>query len=97
MGHKHTIIEHPASHRSESSGGLYVDRHQATHLQEDLEDTTGLLVDQARDTLDTATAGQSADGRLGDTLDVVTEDLAVALGAALAKALASLAASRHGY
>jgi hypothetical protein len=30
------------------------------------------------------------------TLDVVTEDLAVALGTSLSEALSSLAASRHG-
>ena len=44
-------------------------------LQEDLEDTTGLLVDQTRDTLDTTTASQTADGGLGDTLDVITKNL----------------------
>ena len=60
-----------------------------------LEDTTGLLVDEARDALDTPTAGQPADGRLGDALDVVTQQLAVPLGASLAQALASLATARH--
>ena len=64
-------------------------------LKEDLEDTTGLLVDEARDTLDTATARQTADGGLGDALDVVPEDLPVALGASLAESLASFAASSH--
>ena len=64
-------------------------------LKEDLEDTTGLLVDEARDTLDTATARQTADGGLGDALDVVPEDLPVALGASLSESLASLAASSH--
>jgi len=34
-------------------------------------------------------------GGLGDALDVVAEHLAVALGAALAEALATLAASGH--
>ena len=48
-------------------------------LQENLEDTTGLLVDQARDALDAATAGQPANGGLGDALDVVAKDLTVAL------------------
>ena len=61
-------------------------------LKEDLEDTSGLLVDQAGDALDTASARQSADGGLGDALDVVSEDLSVALGAALAESLATLAA-----
>ena len=40
-------------------------------------------------------AGSPADGGLGDALDVVAKDLAVALGAALAKTLASLSATRH--
>ena len=52
-------------------------------LKEHLEDTTGLLVDQARDTLDTTTASQTADGGLGDTLDVITQDFAVTLSASL--------------
>ena len=64
-------------------------------LKEDLEDTTGLLVDQARDTLDTTTASQAADGGLGDALDVVTQNLAVTLGASLSESLASLASSGH--
>jgi len=46
-------------------------------LQEDLQDTTGLLVDQAGNTLDTTTTSQTADGGLGDTLDVVTQDLEI--------------------
>ena len=48
-------------------------------LQEHLQDATGLLVDQARDALDAATAGQPANGGLGDALDVVAKDLTVAL------------------
>lgn len=47
-----------------------------------------------RDSLDTATAGETTDSRLGNALDVVTKNLAVALGAALAEALATLAACR---
>ena len=41
-------------------------------LEEGLEDTAGLFVDHGGDTLDTATACQTADGGLGDTLDVVS-------------------------
>jgi hypothetical protein len=41
------------------------------------------------------TAGQTADGGLCDTLDVVAKDLAVALGTTLAQALAALATARH--
>jgi hypothetical protein len=36
-------------------------------LEEALEHAAGLLVDHGRDTLDTATAGETADGGLGDT------------------------------
>ena len=56
-------------------------------LKEDLEDATGLLVDEARDALDATTASQAADRRLGDALDVVAQHLAVALRATLAEAL----------
>ena len=43
-------------------------RQAGTHvLEEDLEDTTGLLVDEAGDTLHTSTTGEAADGGLGDT------------------------------
>jgi hypothetical protein len=45
-----------------------------------------------RDTLDTTTTRQTADGRLGDALDVVTKNLAMTLSATLAEALAALAA-----
>ena len=45
-----------------------------------------------RDTLDATTAGQAADRRFGDTLDVVAEDLAVTLCAAFAEAFATFSA-----
>ena len=62
-------------------------------LEEDLEDTAGLLVDQAGDALDATTSGQSANGGLGDTLDVVAKDLAVTLGAALSESFSSFTTS----
>ena len=52
-------------------------------LKEHLEDTTGLFVDKTRDTLDTTSSCQSSDGRLGDTLDVISQDLSVTLGTTL--------------
>ena len=64
-------------------------------LKENLEDTAGLLVDEAGDALDSTTASQATDGGLGDTLDVVTKNLPVALGAPLSESLASFAASSH--
>eukprot|EP00955_Chlamydomonas_euryale_P059345 357359-Chlamydomonas_euryale.AAC.1 len=64
-------------------------------LQEDLEHAARLLVDEAADALDATAASQAADRGLGNTLDVVAKHLAVALGAALAEALAALATSGH--
>ena len=64
-------------------------------LEEDLEDTAGLLVDETGDALDTATTSETADGGLGDALDVIAKDLAVTLGASLSKTFASFSSTRH--
>ncbi|XP_058511536.1 uncharacterized protein LOC101517496 [Ochotona princeps] len=56
-------------------------------LQEHLEHAARLLVDEAGDALDSAAASEAPDRRLGDALDVVPQDLAVALGAALPEGL----------
>ena len=64
-------------------------------LKENLEDTTGLFVDEAGDTFDTTTTRKTANGGLGDTLDVITQDFAMTLGASLSESLSSFAASRH--
>ena len=64
-------------------------------LEENLENTTGLLVDEAGDALDTTTTSQTADGGLGDTLDVITKNLPVTLGASLSESLSSFATSGH--
>jgi hypothetical protein len=61
-------------------------------LEEGLEDTAGLLVDHGGDTLDTTTASKTTDGGLGDTLDVVAKNLAVALGTTFAEAFTALTA-----
>jgi hypothetical protein len=66
-------------------------------LQEDLEHTTSLFVDQATDTLDPTPPSKTADCRLCDTLNVITKDLAMTLGSSLSQALASLSTSRHVY
>lgn len=65
-------------------------------LQENFEDTAGLLVDEPRDPLDTAMSRQAPDGWLGYALNVVTENLAMTLGAAFPKSLATFASSSHG-
>lgn len=41
-------------------------------LEEDLEDSSGFFVDESRDTFYTTSTSQSADGWLGDSLDVVS-------------------------
>ena len=64
-------------------------------LEEDLQDSSGLFIDEPRDSFDTTSSGQSSDGWLGDTLDVVSQDLSVTLGASLSESLASFASSRH--
>jgi hypothetical protein len=66
-------------------------------LQEHLEHAARLLIDEAADALDTTTASQTADCRLGDALDIVSQHLAVALGTTLPQALAALPNARvHG-
>ena len=46
-------------------------------LKENLKDSTGLLIDEARDTLDSSTTSQTPDCWLCDALDVVSQHLTV--------------------
>ena len=64
-------------------------------LQEHLQDTASLLVDESADALDAATASQATNCGLGDALDVITQNLAMPLGTSLSESLASLAATSH--
>ena len=64
-------------------------------LQEYFENSSGLLIDQSRDSLHSASSCQTSDSRLGDSLDVISQNLSVPLSASLAKSLASFASSRH--
>ena len=64
-------------------------------LEEDLENTSGLFVDEAGDAFDATSSSESSNRGLGDALDVVAHDLAVTLGAALSKTLSAFASSRH--
>ena len=64
-------------------------------LEENLQNTASLLVDQARDTLHSTSSCQTADGRLRDSLDVIAENLPVTLGASLSQTLATFASTRH--
>jgi hypothetical protein len=56
-------------------------------FKECLENTTRIFVDEAWDTLDTATTSETTNGRLGDTLDVVAQDQPVARSSGLSKTL----------
>ena len=77
-------VDYIKSGDSLSSGVLSVgDSISDDVFKEDLKDTTGLFVDKTRDTLDTTSSCQSSDGRLGDTLDVISQDLSVTLGTTL--------------
>ena len=63
-------------------------------LEEGAEDSAGLLVDVRADSLNTTSSCQSADSRLGDSEDGLTEGLATevhALGAGFAAAHAAFA------
>ena len=53
-------------------------------LEEDFQYASGFLIDEAGDALDTTSASKTADGGFRNTLDVVSEDLSVSLGTALA-------------
>ena len=59
-------------------------------LEEDLQHTASLFIDETRDTLDTTTTGETTDSRLGNTLDIVAKNLSVTLGASLSESLSSL-------
>ena len=64
-------------------------------LEEHLEDTTGLLVDESRDTLHTSSTSETADGGLGDSLDIVAKHFSVTLGTSLSESFSSFSSSRH--
>merc|ERR1719300_48630 len=66
-------------------------------LQEHLQDTPGLLVDQTRNPLHSTPPCQSPNSRLGDSLDVVPQHLAMPLGSSLAQAFTSLSSTGHRY
>jgi hypothetical protein len=51
------------------------DRVTNDRLKEKLENTTGLVVDKTRDTLNTTSSCETSNSGLSDTLDVVSQDL----------------------
>ncbi|CAH8826944.1 unnamed protein product [Trichobilharzia szidati] len=64
-------------------------------LQEHLENTTSLLVDQARDTLHTTTTSETTDSWLRNTLDVVTKNLSMSFGSSFSQSLTAFTTTRH--
>ena len=62
-------------------------------LEEDLENAAGHFDGKTRNMLDSTSTGQSANGGFSDTLDVITKNLAVTLGAAFSKSFSSFASS----
>ena len=79
-----------------SSGVLGVS-HGVTNdvLEERLDNSSGLLVHESRDSLDSTSASKTTDGGLGDSLNVVGEGLAETLGTALSESLTSFSSSGH--
>lgn len=89
-------IDHIHGGHSLAASVLSVGNGVSDHiLQEDLEHSTSLFVDEAADALHASSASQTPNGWLGDALDVVAQDLTVSLRSSLSKPLASLAAARH--
>jgi hypothetical protein len=59
-------------------------------LEKHFKHSTSLFINQPTDTLDTTTTSQTTDGRLGNSLDIITKNLAMALGTSLSKTFSSL-------
>ena len=55
----------------------------------------GILIDEARNALNSSTLGQMTDGELGDAR-IIAKNLAVTLSATFSKAIPTLAMPRHG-
>ena len=64
-------------------------------FKEALQNVTGFFVDLCANTLDTTSSCQTADCWLGDTLNVITENLLVSLCTTLTKTFATLTSARH--
>ena len=62
-------------------------------FKENLQNTSSFLLDESRNTLDSTSTGQSTDGGFSNTLDVITKDLSVTLGASFSKSFASFTTS----
>merc|ERR1711951_84353 len=65
-------------------------------LQENLENTPSLFVNEPANALDTTPSCKSPNCRLGDALNVIPQHLAMSLCTTLAQALATFASPSHG-
>ncbi len=62
-------------------------------LEEMLQNTSGFLIYQAADSLDTTSTSQSADCRLSYTLNIISKNFAMSLCTAFSKSFTSLASA----
>ena len=62
-------------------------------LQKDLENSSGLFVDQTGNAFNPSATGKTTDRRFRDSLDVIPEDLSVALGTSLSQSFSAFASS----
>ena len=78
-------VHYVKSSDSLAAGMLSIGHSVANHiLEEHFQYTSCLLVNETRDTLDTTSSCETADCGLCDALDVISENLAMSLGSALA-------------
>ena len=64
-------------------------------LQEDLQNASGLLVDQPADPLHSTSSCKTPDSRLSDSLNVITENFPMTLRSSLTEPLASFSTTWH--
>jgi len=89
-------IDHVHGGHSLPLGVLGVGDGVANHVfEENLQDASRLLVDETGDTFHAASSCQTTDGGLGDTLDVVSQDLSMTLGASFSETLSAFTTTRH--
>ncbi|XP_011821884.1 PREDICTED: uncharacterized protein LOC105529367 [Mandrillus leucophaeus] len=89
-------VNHIHSSDSLALGVLRIGHGVPDHvLQKNLENTSGLLVNQTGDPFNPTTPSKAPNSRLSDALDVIPQHFPVALGASLTQTFAAFAATRH--
>ena len=64
-------------------------------LEEVFQNSTSLLVDETRDTLDTTTTSETANSRLGDALNVIAQNFAMTLSTSLSETLSTFSTTSY--